>query len=213
MHPKISQIPRELFYDNDALKDGITEGDRKWPDPSYSKYATRAIWIDVPNSTVYRNTNQKEAEVILTEIQYFVSWVDQLEDTDKTWSIIILSFYEKQRKFIRDMIKKKFPENGNFKRETHFQIGKVHVYNYTVDKVQGREGDLVFLSMVQNERVGFMDSPNRLNVAITRARYQLVIVGDREYYAKEQNNSFELNVIANRVYPPIKRDQTIRGRY
>jgi superfamily I DNA and/or RNA helicase len=36
-----------------------------------------------------------------------------------------------------------------------------------VDKFQGHEADIVFLSMVQTKRVGFMDNPNRLNVAIT----------------------------------------------
>ncbi len=52
----------------------------------------------------------------------------------------------------------------------------------TVDFFQGQEADLVFLSMVNTSTVGFMDSPNRLNVGVTRARYQLVVVGKRAYF-------------------------------
>jgi superfamily I DNA and/or RNA helicase len=200
MHPQISKIPREIFYDNDALQDGIAIDDREWPSPIYNRYPSRTVWVDVNGSRVYRNTNVAEAEVIIGEIENFVSWADSRKRNNRPWTVIILSFYERQRKYIRDLIKRKYPENGNFKRESHFQIGSVEVYNYTVDKVQGREGDLVLLSMVQNERVGFMDSPNRLNVAITRARYQMVIVGDHGYFAQGQMSSLELRDIANRLY-------------
>ncbi|KAL6803447.1 AAA domain-containing protein [Trichoderma sp. SZMC 28013] len=40
----------------------------------------------------------------------------------------------------------------------------------TVDKAQGNQEDVVFLDMVRTTSVGFMDDPQRLNVAITRAR-------------------------------------------
>ena len=43
-----------------------------------------------------------------------------------------------------------------------------------------------------------MDSPNRLNVALTRPRYQLVIFGDRNYFIT-QENSEELREIASGI--------------
>ncbi|KAL7787985.1 AAA domain-containing protein [Trichoderma ceciliae] len=46
----------------------------------------------------------------------------------------------------------------------------------TVDKAQGNQADVVFLDMVRTTSVGFMDDPQRLNVAITRARQAEVIV-------------------------------------
>ena len=53
----------------------------------------------------------------------------------------------------------------------------------TVDRFQGHEADLVFLSLVNSRnKIGFLDNPNRLNVALTRAKYQLVIVGDRHTF-------------------------------
>ena len=54
----------------------------------------------------------------------------------------------------------------------------------TVDRFQGREADLVLLSMRNTSRVGFLDSPNRLNVAVTRARQQLVVIGNAGYFAR-----------------------------
>ncbi|KAH0497353.1 hypothetical protein TgHK011_004665 [Trichoderma gracile] len=52
--------------------------------------------------------------------------------------------------------------------------GRVQVL--TVDKAQGNQADVVFLDMVRTTSVGFMDDPQRLNVAITRARQAEVIV-------------------------------------
>ncbi|PTB45038.1 hypothetical protein M441DRAFT_23333 [Trichoderma asperellum CBS 433.97] len=52
--------------------------------------------------------------------------------------------------------------------------GRVQVL--TVDKAQGNQADVVFLDMVRTSSVGFMDDPQRLNVAITRARQAEVII-------------------------------------
>ena len=49
--------------------------------------------------------------------------------------------------------------------------------------------------MVQTRRVGFLDSPNRLNVAMTRARYQRVIIGDKSYF-ENQKESEELRELS-----------------
>jgi hypothetical protein len=50
--------------------------------------------------------------------------------------------------------------------------------------------------MVNTGRDGFLDSPNRLNVAITRARYQLVVVGHFQYFS-EKTRSIELKGLAS----------------
>ncbi|MDY0139908.1 MAG: AAA domain-containing protein, partial [Candidatus Izemoplasmatales bacterium] len=60
---------------------------------------------------------------------------------------------------------------------------------------QGQEADIVFLSMVQNSRVGFMDSINRVNVAVTRAKEKLILVGDKKYFASTQNESMLLKYL------------------
>lgn len=69
-------------------------------------------------------------------------------------------------------------------RHTRFTVGNVELTCGTVDRFQGREADLVLLSMRNTRRVGFLDSRNRLNVAVTRARQQLVIVGNAANFAE-----------------------------
>ncbi len=203
MHPEISDLPRLFFYkEKGALRDvkAITEeGIRDWSFDGYQ--GRRRVWKDVSGKNVYvsRNSNEKEALAILDELRKFLNWVKSQNDGEKRqWKVLLLSFYENQRKKLRDLIKTHFPEQNNQRKQTRFRIGKVRVYCYTVDKVQGREADVIFLSMVQNNRLGFMDSPNRLNVAITRAKYLLVIVGDWSYFAEHQRGSFELGELAKR---------------
>jgi len=61
------------------------------------------------------------------------------------------------------------------------QLEGVRIEVNSIDAVQGREADLVIFSTVRsndNSRVGFLDSDKRINVALSRARKGLIIVGD-----------------------------------
>ncbi|MEI8084924.1 MAG: AAA domain-containing protein [Paludibacter sp.] len=57
----------------------------------------------------------------------------------------------------------------------------------TVDKFQGRENDVIILSTVDNEISEFTDNPNRLNVAISRAIKQLILVVNGKDSDKDSN--------------------------
>ncbi|MBW8523835.1 AAA family ATPase [Chryseobacterium chendengshani] len=59
----------------------------------------------------------------------------------------------------------------------------------TVDKFQGRENDVIILSTVDNEISDFTDNPNRLNVAISRAKDQLILVVNGNESEKDNNIS------------------------
>jgi AAA domain len=52
----------------------------------------------------------------------------------------------------------------------------------TVDSAQGCESDIVVISFVRSDMVGFLKDDRRMNVALTRARYQLVCVGNIEQF-------------------------------
>ena len=62
----------------------------------------------------------------------------------------------------------------HFRRRPHLVIELC-----TVDRFQGHEADFVLISFANRRSTSFLESPNRLNVALTRARYQRVIIGDR----------------------------------
>lgn len=56
----------------------------------------------------------------------------------------------------------------------------------TVDAFQGNEKDFVVLSTVRSRSIGFASDPRRINVAITRAKGQLIIVGNRNLLSRDR---------------------------
>ncbi|MEK5379356.1 AAA domain-containing protein [Niallia sp. FSL W8-0635] len=185
MHPEISQFPRSYFYNNEALRDSsYTRYKREW---TYNRYQNRNIWLDVSGKNK-RSTNEAEVQAIMKELREFIKWAatHKNDEHDKgIWEVACITFYNGQRKAMADELKKL---TGQKNRLANFSIGNVEIKNYTVDKFQGQEADITFLSMVRTDRIGFMDNPNRLNVAITRARYQRVIVGKYQFFLNNKQS-------------------------
>ncbi|MBU2964033.1 AAA domain-containing protein [Amphritea sp. 2_MG-2023] len=193
MHPDISVFPREQFYSKGVLKDGRqTRSDRQW---SFTRYETRNVWLDVQGK-INKNVNLAEVTEIIQELKAFCDWAEGKSKNAKgdLFDVAVLTFYKGQEKALRDAMQKKLP--GNNRRYARFSYKGISIKLATVDYFQGQEADLVFLSMVNTARDGFMDSPNRLNVSITRARYQLVVVGCHDYFSK-RSRTVELKGLAN----------------
>ncbi|HRQ70164.1 MAG TPA: AAA domain-containing protein [bacterium] len=161
---------------------------RAW---SYTKYNHRAIWIDVPRGkNINGNKNPEEVNAALCELECFVKWAVNnpkydSEDHPIPWEVAILTFYKGQESLFRDRLRDLTSQKGN-SRNFFLPKGKKNVVKITlctVDRFQGHEADMVFLSFVKTKRsVGFLNSPNRLNVALTRARYQIVILGKLSHF-------------------------------
>ena len=180
MHPEISRWARELFYDSRALNDSqeVLAG-RKW---NYSRYNRRMIWKDVRQGKGYSqprsNFNLDEVKVIKEELKNFLLWAkENSKGRYGAWKVALLTFYRGQEKKLQDMVRSltKLPNSRYF----YLPKMNVEIEVCTVDRFQGQEADIVFLSMVRNRGVGFLDNRNRMNVAITRARYQTVITGNK----------------------------------
>jgi superfamily I DNA and/or RNA helicase len=89
---------------------------------------------------------------------------------DKEWTSVdrvrVITFYQAQVALISKMLKKK---------------GLKNIVVSTVDSSQGSESDVIIISFVRTGKqasVGFLTDNRRLNVALTRARHQLIVIGN-----------------------------------
>lgn len=194
MHPDISKLPRNQFYGGVALKDANTLDERDKRDgwSFMPKVPARRVWVDVRGHEK-RGINQAEIEGMSRWLEDWREYAESHPRTDgKKWIVACLSFYNRQELGTRNMLRRL---TGMTRAETRFALPNTTVACATVDRFQGREADLVLLSLRNTSRPGHMDSPNRLNVGITRARFLLVVFGHRKYF--EYCPSEELNALAD----------------
>lgn len=182
MHPEIAKFSHDHIYDKEALETPeYMERERHW---SYSKYSHRTIWINIPAAQYFRNNrNSAEARQVVKELLRFDEWakINRPEGGSVAWKVAVLTFYRGQEREIRDHLRKWTKLHRSMR---HFHRGPerrryMTIELCTVDRFQGHEADLVLISFVNRRPTSFLESPNRLNVALTRARYQRVIIGDR----------------------------------
>jgi len=191
MHPEISAFPRERFYsttegNQQLLRDASGVAGRSW---GYTRHASRAEWADVQGKKENGNRNSREVRVALDELRAFAAWAAlNPKPGGEAWTVALLTFYRGQEKLLRDELQRLTEDRG---RSRNFKLPNVQITLCTVDRFQGHEADLVLLSFVKTGRpkssVGFLNSPNRLNVALTRAMQGLFIVGDIDAYLREAN--------------------------
>jgi len=210
MHPEISRFPREHVYHQAALLDPADMAEqREWGASPWTRYASRAVWHHVPTRTA--GTSGPEAEIIVAELKEFIKWAARNPRRDgRLWKVAVLSFYRAQERLLRRAVQRvsgeHYPVQESVLRLNRHEVASVHVC--TVDRFQGHEADLVFLSVANRRPTSFLESPNRINVAVTRARYQLVIVGNR--HAMEKCRSPVLGGLASTIpygmhYRPTKK--------
>jgi len=116
-------------------------------------------------------SNAEEAEFLLKHLsKYIVEFQQQYNQTNFP-TIAIISPYKTQVHVLRDLIS----QSEELKEIIH----KISVN--TIDSFQGQERDIVYISLTRsnNERnIGFLSDIRRMNVAITRAKKKLVVIGD-----------------------------------
>ncbi len=188
MHPEISKFPRENIYKGEALRDNPNLSvEREW---KYQKYTSRTIWVNVLERNKSKiNINLKEAQRLLEELTSFLNFSkDNPKDGNDYWEIAVLTFYSYQEDYLRTIINRKYNIKLNL-QEFELPNYNARLSICTVDRFQGHEADIVFLSFVKTNSVGFLNSINRLNVAITRARYQLVMIGNKKFFFNQKISS------------------------
>lgn len=183
MAPDIGELVSECFYG------GKLETGRGAPPAYYNllpaHLSKQVTWVDTStlgrrgyeqqNETRDDTWNTAEAHVVMELLrqiiesdEFMACMAEELKPQEPPIGIICM--YSKQRSLI-DKLKAEAPWLGSARR-----LVKVD----TVDSYQGKENRIVILSTVRNNpdgRIGFLRSPNRVNVAMSRAMERLFVVG------------------------------------
>uniref|UniRef100_A0A0N5CES7 DNA helicase n=1 Tax=Strongyloides papillosus TaxID=174720 RepID=A0A0N5CES7_STREA len=178
MHPAMSAFPSNVFYEG-SLQNGVTSSDRilsnltfQWPVPNKPIifWHTDGTEELSPTGTSYLN----RAEAINVELLATMF----LNSGVRPEQIGIITPYGGQRAYI--------VQHMHACGTLHYKLyNEIEVAN--VDAFQGREKDLIIVSCVrsnENNGIGFLSDPRRLNVALTRSKYGLVIIGNAKVLSK-----------------------------
>ena len=120
----------------------------------------------------FGRVNPAEAEVTLLALQNYFSRIGKQRLLDERIDVGIISPYRAQVQLLRRLL---------MKRE-YFKPFRRLISVNTVDGFQGQERDVIVISLVRSNdegQIGFLRDLRRMNVAITRARMKLIILGDR----------------------------------
>ncbi|XP_070613974.1 5'-3' DNA helicase ZGRF1 [Erythrolamprus reginae] len=160
-HPVIAAITNELFYEGIMLN-GISETDR----------SPLLDWL--PTLCFYNVNGSEQIEADnsfynMAESLFIVKLIQSLIASGVEGSMIgVITLYKSQMSKICNLF-------GSIHMDAA-QIKTVQVS--TVDAFQGAEKEIIVLSCVRTRQVGFIDSEKRVNVALTRGKRHLFIVGN-----------------------------------
>ncbi|GAB7365669.1 hypothetical protein MBLNU230_g7010t1 [Neophaeotheca triangularis] len=178
MHPCLSEFPSNMFYEG-SLQNGVTmqqrlrrEVDFPWPVAD----SPMMFWSNLGNEEISASgtsyLNRTEAQNVEKIITKFFKAGVRPED------IGVITPYEGQRSYVVQSMQ----QSGSFRKENYKEIEVA-----SVDAFQGREKDFIVLSCVRSndhQGIGFLSDPRRLNVALTRAKYGCVILGNPKVLSK-----------------------------
>ena len=173
MHEDIMRFPSRWFY-HDELEAS--------PEVKYRgilDFDTPVSWIDtseldLQEKAVAEGTgrlNTGEAELLVRELKNYMERIGIRRILEEHIDFGVISPYRAQVHYLRHLLKK----------EPFFRPCRRLITVHTVDGFQGQERDVIMISLVRaNEKgqIGFLRDLRRMNVAITRARMKLLILGE-----------------------------------
>lgn len=179
MNDDIMKFPSEWFYHNQLISA---------PEIKYRgilDYDTSLVWYNTEEQEYkeeligesFSRINKAEASLLMEKLQEYITKISLSRVLEERIDFGIISPYKAQVQYLRGLIRR-----SDFLRP----LRKLITVN-TVDGFQGQERDVIIISLVRaNEegQIGFLNDLRRMNVAITRARMKLIIMGDASTLTK-----------------------------
>lgn len=175
MNEQIMKFSSEWFYNN-MVESAPTVSHRGILD-----YDIPMMWIDTAEcdgkeefvGENFGRINRAEAELTLQTLQQYLEKIGKQRILEESIDVGIISPYRAQVQLLRKELRK---------REFFRPYRHLLTVN-TVDGFQGQERDIILISLVRSNdggEIGFLRDLRRMNVAITRARMKLIILGSSE---------------------------------
>ena len=226
MHPKIAEFNSQVVY-GDEYHSSSHMVDRGFPtrllgtplkkddslvllDTSlFGDEAMEKIHILPNGERKWLYVNVAEAKVIVEAIDDLAKDLASIpHPEDRYWEIAVISFYKAQAAAIQRALRISDVVESKGRRFVDKKTQSVRIEVNVVDRFQGREADVVLLPMTRaNKRgiLGFMTVLNRINVATSRARHRLIIVGNarqleemgKRYDARNADEDSESSITEN----------------
>lgn len=238
MHPQINDAIKQFYKnDEGGLSCGLDLAKVDCPDlsepesryhgfyhPGFISPDVHVLWVKVDEPEQRSDSkalyNEKEVEAVKRVLQYLKHsegfkeymqyWDDNIRSEERRnleKEIGVISFYGQQVKYLNEV--KSFARNNG-----------IRVKLNTVDKFQGMERNIVIVSTVRsdkyktaqgivpNDNPGFAKSPERLNVALSRARRLLIVVGNNEFF-DHVKDTYNGNLLYHNVIEEMQKHHEI----
>ena len=179
MHEDIMRFPSRWFYN------GLLEADSSVRHRGILDWDTPVEWIDTTGrdfreefvGDTFGRINRPEADLLLDTLQAYIARIGGSRILQERVDFGLISPYKAQVQYLRARLR---------------QCDALRPYRHllavnTVDGFQGQERDVIFISLVRandDGQIGFLSDLRRMNVAITRARMKLVVLGEAQTLAR-----------------------------
>ena len=134
-------------------------------------------WGEAFVGETFGRINREEAHLTMAILHRYLNKIGRQRLLEERIDIGIISPYRAQVQYLRQLVKR----DDQLKPLRHL------ISINTVDGFQGQERDIIIISLVRSNeqgQIGFLRDLRRMNVAITRARMKLIIMGDSETMTK-----------------------------
>lgn len=173
MNDEIMRFPSEWFYG------GMLQSAPEVKYRSILDFDTPITWVNTEEMDCneefigesYGRINKPEAELTISQLKEYITKIGRERFLSERIDVGVISPYKAQVQYLRQLIKK----------DAFFKPYRQLITVNTVDGFQGQERDVILISLVRaNEKgeIGFLGDLRRMNVAITRARMKLIILGN-----------------------------------
>jgi len=174
MNTAIMNFSSRIFYNNELIANEHVANWKIFDEDLALEFIDTAgcAYFEQIDKETFSSYNPEEALLLFKHLSTYLSNVEILGKLAEIHNIGIISPYKAQVSRLTES----FHFDGFFNEE---MMSKIAIN--TVDSFQGQERDIIYISLVRsNERgeIGFLSDIRRMNVAMTRARKKLVVIGD-----------------------------------